>query len=169
MLNKKPKTSKFAPKVDEGFLLGYGSNVHAYRVFNKTTSCVENSRDVTFNESNGSQGEQVVNDAVDDEAPRSVIKRMAIGDVRPQETSSIESQPSPSRQNQHNENKELDHASGQDQDVGNHEQASSNDSQRHDEEVDKDGGQESSYPPHPRVHQNVQRDYPVEQILGDNH
>ena len=25
ILNKKPKTSKFAPKVDEGFLLGYGS------------------------------------------------------------------------------------------------------------------------------------------------
>jgi transposase InsO family protein len=35
ILNKKPKTSKFAPKVDEGFLLGYGSNEHAYRVFNK--------------------------------------------------------------------------------------------------------------------------------------
>ena len=26
ILNKKPKTSKFAPKVDEGFLLSYGSN-----------------------------------------------------------------------------------------------------------------------------------------------
>jgi hypothetical protein len=25
---------KFAPKVDEGFLLGYGPNEHAYRVFN---------------------------------------------------------------------------------------------------------------------------------------
>ena len=41
ILNKKPKTSKFAPKIDEGFLLGYGSNEHAYRVFNKTSERVE--------------------------------------------------------------------------------------------------------------------------------
>jgi transposase InsO family protein len=34
ILNKRPRTSKFAPKVDEGFLLGYGPNEHAYRVFN---------------------------------------------------------------------------------------------------------------------------------------
>jgi transposase InsO family protein len=35
ILNKRPKTSKFAPKVDEGFLLGYGSNEHAYCVSTK--------------------------------------------------------------------------------------------------------------------------------------
>ena len=29
ILNKKPKISKFAPKVDERFFLGYGSNEHA--------------------------------------------------------------------------------------------------------------------------------------------
>jgi hypothetical protein len=55
ILNTKPKTSKFAPKVDEGFLLGYGSNEHAYRVFNKTSRRVEITVDVTFDESNGSQ------------------------------------------------------------------------------------------------------------------
>ena len=54
ILNKKPKTSKFAPKVDEGFLLGYGSNEHAYHVFNKTSRRVEIVVDVTFDESNGS-------------------------------------------------------------------------------------------------------------------
>jgi hypothetical protein len=59
ILNKKPKTSKFAPKVDEGFLLGYGSNEHAYRVFNKTSGRVEIAVDVTFDETNGSQVEQV--------------------------------------------------------------------------------------------------------------
>jgi hypothetical protein len=37
ILNKKPKNSKFASKVDEGFLLGYDSNAHSYRVFNKTS------------------------------------------------------------------------------------------------------------------------------------
>jgi hypothetical protein len=40
ILNKKPKASKFASKVDEVFLIRYGTNEHAYRVFNKTTSCV---------------------------------------------------------------------------------------------------------------------------------
>jgi hypothetical protein len=35
ILNKKPKTSKFAPKI-EGFLLDYGSNEPAYHIFNKT-------------------------------------------------------------------------------------------------------------------------------------
>jgi hypothetical protein len=57
ILNKKPKISKFAPIVDEGFLLGYGSNEHAYRVFNKTSGRVEIAVDVTFDESNGSQVE----------------------------------------------------------------------------------------------------------------
>jgi hypothetical protein len=56
ILNKKTKSSKFAPKVDEGFLLGYGTNKHAYRVFN---GCVEVMVDVTFDESNSSQVEQV--------------------------------------------------------------------------------------------------------------
>jgi transposase InsO family protein len=59
ILNKKPKTSKFAPKVDEGFILGYVSNEHAYRVFNKTSGRVEIAVDVKFDETNGSQVEQV--------------------------------------------------------------------------------------------------------------
>jgi hypothetical protein len=32
ILNKKAKSSKFAPKVDEGFLIGYASNAHGYHV-----------------------------------------------------------------------------------------------------------------------------------------
>jgi hypothetical protein len=59
ILNKKPKASKFASKVDEGFLIGYGTNEHAYRVFNKTTGCVETTVDVKFDESNSYQREQV--------------------------------------------------------------------------------------------------------------
>ena len=49
ILNKKPKTSKFAPKVEEGGLLSYGSNEHAYRVFNKTSGRVEIAVDVSMN------------------------------------------------------------------------------------------------------------------------
>jgi hypothetical protein len=86
ILNKKLKTSKFAPKVDEGFLLGYGSNEHAYHVFNKTSERVEIVVDVTFNESNASQVEQVDSSIVGKEDPPcDAIKELAIDDIRPQE------------------------------------------------------------------------------------
>ena len=85
ILNKKPKNSKFAPKVDEGSLLGYASNAHGYRVFNKTSGCVEIACDVTFDESNGSQGEQVDNVVGMEESSSQVIKKLAIGEIKPQE------------------------------------------------------------------------------------
>jgi hypothetical protein len=84
ILNKKSKTSKFAPKVDEGFLLGYESNEHAYRVFNKTSGTVEITIDVTFDESNGFQVEQVNSSIIGKEDPScDAIKQLAIGDIRP--------------------------------------------------------------------------------------
>ena len=46
ILNKKAKSLKFAPMIDEDFLFGYGTNEHAYRVFNKTTGVVETTVDV---------------------------------------------------------------------------------------------------------------------------
>ena len=86
ILNKRLKTSKFTPKVDEGILLGYGSNEHAYRVFNKTLGRVKVTVDVTFDESNSSQVEQVDSSVVGKEDPLcEAIKQMAIGDIRPQE------------------------------------------------------------------------------------
>ncbi|WVZ80760.1 hypothetical protein U9M48_028213 [Paspalum notatum var. saurae] len=85
ILNKKPKSSKFAPKVDEGFLLGYCSNAHAYRIFNKTTGCVEIARDVTFDETNGSQKEQVDSHVLgDEEPPCKAIMKLTLGEVKPQ-------------------------------------------------------------------------------------
>jgi hypothetical protein len=83
---QKARTSKFAPKVDEGILLGYGSNEHAYRVFKKTLGRVEVTIDVTFDESNGSQVEKVDSSVVGKEDPPcEAIKQLAIGDIRPQE------------------------------------------------------------------------------------
>jgi hypothetical protein len=38
ILIKRGRKSKFARKAVEGFLLGYGSNTRAYRVFNKSTT-----------------------------------------------------------------------------------------------------------------------------------
>jgi hypothetical protein len=65
---KKGRNSKFAPKVVEGFLLGYDSNTKAYRVFNKSSGLVEVFSDVVFDETNGSPREQVVDlDDVDEE------------------------------------------------------------------------------------------------------
>ena len=60
--------------------------MHAYRVFNKTFKRVEIAVDVTFDESNGSQVEQVDSSVVGKkESPSEAIKKLAIGDIRPQE------------------------------------------------------------------------------------
>jgi hypothetical protein len=83
---KKGRHSKFAPKVVEGFLLGYDSNTKAYRVFNKSPGLVEVFSDVVFDETNGSTREQVDLDDVDeDEVPTAAMRTMTIGDVRSQE------------------------------------------------------------------------------------
>jgi hypothetical protein len=86
ILNKNPKSSKFASKVDEGIFLGYASNAHGYRVLNKITGCVEVTCDLTFDESNGSQEEQVDELCVGKDVPaEKAIRKMAIGEIKPQE------------------------------------------------------------------------------------
>jgi hypothetical protein len=87
ILVKSGRKSKFAPKVVEGFLLGYDSNTRAYRIFNKSTWLVEVSCDIVFDETNGSQVEQVDLDELDDEeAPCVALRNMSIGDVCPKES-----------------------------------------------------------------------------------
>jgi hypothetical protein len=69
-------------------LFDYNSNSHAYRVFNKDSSCVETICDTVFDETNGSQMEQCDLDVVDDEeAPCEALQKMAIRDVRPEDPS----------------------------------------------------------------------------------
>jgi hypothetical protein len=85
ILNKKSKSSKFASKVDEGFLLGYASNAHEDHIFNNSTGLVEIVVDVTYDESNGSQGHISSNVAGHEKPPCGVIKKLAIGKVKPQE------------------------------------------------------------------------------------
>jgi hypothetical protein len=88
LLQKRSKSSKFAPKVYEGFLLGYDSNSRSYCVFNKDLGHVKITCDTVFDETNGSQKKQVDLDIVDDEeAPCDDLQRMAIGDVRLQDPS----------------------------------------------------------------------------------
>ena len=52
---------KFAPKAHEGFLLGYGSNSHTYRVYNSHHGKVMETVNVQFYESNGYQKEHLRN------------------------------------------------------------------------------------------------------------
>jgi hypothetical protein len=67
VLQKRSKSSKFALKVYEGFLLGYDSNSCAYCVFNNDSGCVETTCDAVFDETNGFQVGQYDLDVVDDE------------------------------------------------------------------------------------------------------
>src|SRR5688572_9374647 len=87
ILIKRGRSSKFASKVVEGFLLGYDSNTRAYRVFNKSTRLVEVSCDIVFDETNGSQVEQVDLDELDDEEALCIaLRNMSIGDMCPKES-----------------------------------------------------------------------------------
>jgi hypothetical protein len=87
ILVKRCRKSKFAPKAVEGFLLGYDSNTRAYRVFNKSTGLVEVSCDTVFDETSGSQVEQVDLDKLDDEEATCIaLRNMSIGDVCPKES-----------------------------------------------------------------------------------
>jgi hypothetical protein len=56
-IQNRSKSSKFAPKVYEGLLLGYDSNSRAYRVFKKDSGYVETTYDTVFDKTNGSQVE----------------------------------------------------------------------------------------------------------------
>src|SRR4051812_26365639 len=80
-------SSKFAPKAHEGFLLGYASNSHTYRVYNSHLGKVVETVNVRFDESNGSQREQLPL-CLDEPPLDEVIRSMATGDIRPVEGNS---------------------------------------------------------------------------------
>jgi hypothetical protein len=174
ILIKRGRKSKFAPKAVEGFLLGYDSNIKAYRVSNKSTRLVEVSCDIVFDETNGSQVEQVDLDELDDEeAPCVALRNMSIGDVCPKESEeppqakdqlSSSMQVSPPTQDedqaQNDEDQEDEPPQEEDNDQGGDQV---NKDKEDDEEV------QGQRPPHPRVHQAIQRDHPVNSILGDIH
>jgi hypothetical protein len=176
ILIKRGRNSKFAPKAVEGFLLGYDSNTRAYRVFNKSTRLVEVSCDIVFDETNGSQVEQVDLDELDDEeAPCVALRNIYIGDVCPKESeepSQSQDQPSSSMQAspltqdeeiaQEEEDQDQDDEPPQEEDIDHG--ADEDDQEKEDEHEVQD-----QRPPHPRVHQAIQRDHPVNSILGDIH
>jgi hypothetical protein len=176
ILIKRGRKSKFAPKAVGGFLLGYDSNTRAYRVFNKSTGLVEVSCDIVFDETNGSQVEKVDLDELDDEeAPCVAQRNMSIGDVCPKESEEPpQTQDQPSTSNQASPpTQDEEHA----QNDGNEDQEDEppqeedNDQGGDEDDQDKEDDQEiqGQRLPHPRVHQAIQRDHPVNSILGDIH
>jgi hypothetical protein len=123
-----------------------------------------------FDETNGSQVEQV--DLDDDEALCIALRNMSIGDVCPKESEEppqAQDQPSsymqefPPTQDEEQAQDDNDEDQGdeppQEEDI---DQGGDKDNQ--DKENDQD-----QRPPHPRVHQAIQRDHPVNSILGDIH
>jgi hypothetical protein len=76
---------KFQRHCDIGFLVAYSSKSKAYRVFNHATGLVEETYDVEFGESNGSQGAHENLDDVDDEPLREAMKNILVGDIDPKD------------------------------------------------------------------------------------
>jgi hypothetical protein len=129
-----------------------------------------------FDDTNGSQVEQVDLDELDDEeAPCVALRNMSIEDVCPKESEEppqVQDQPSSSNQAspptqdedqaQDNEDKDQEDEPPQEED---------NDQGGDEVDQDKEDDQEiqGPRPPHPRVHQAIQRDHPVNSILGDIH
>ncbi|WVZ62805.1 hypothetical protein U9M48_012507 [Paspalum notatum var. saurae] len=82
---KRQHLGKFQRRCDIGFLLGYSSKSKAYRVFNNATGMVEETYDVEFDESNGSQGAHVDVVDIDEEPLVEAMKNMPIGHIKPKE------------------------------------------------------------------------------------
>jgi hypothetical protein len=78
------RLGKFDLKAIEGIFVGYGAESHTYRVFNKSTGCVEESYSVVFEENDSSHGgRDVVACDVDDEIPQDAIRRIDMEFFRP--------------------------------------------------------------------------------------
>jgi hypothetical protein len=128
-----------------------------------------------FDETNGSQVEQVDLDELDDEEASCVaLKNMSIGDVcakESEEPTQAQDQPSSSMQasppTQDEDQAQIDEDEDQEEEPPQEEdidQGGDNNEDKEDEQGIRD-----QRPPHPRVHQEIQRDNPINSILGDIH
>jgi hypothetical protein len=125
-----------------------------------------------YTESSRRHLEQVDLDELDDEeAPCVALRNMSIGDVCPKESEEpIQAQDQPSSSMQvspptQNEEEAQDDE-GEDQED---EPPQDDDNGQGGDTNDQDKEDEDQRPPHPRVHQAIQRDHLVNTILGDIH
>jgi hypothetical protein len=126
-----------------------------------------------FDETNGSQVEQVDLDELDDEeAPCIALRNMSIGDVCP-----IESEEPPQAQDQPSSSMQVSPPTQDEDQAQDNEYEGQEDEPPQEEDKDQGGDEvdqdkeddQGQRPPHPRVHQAIQRDHPVNSILGDIH
>jgi hypothetical protein len=120
--------------------------------------------------------EQVDLDELDDEEASCVaLRNMSIGDVCPKEPkepsqaqdqpqSSIQASPQPQDEEMAHEDKDQDQDDEPPQEKDIYQGGDEDDQDKEDDKEIQD-----QRPPHPRVHQAIQRDHPVNSILGDIH
>jgi hypothetical protein len=82
---KRQYLGKFQRRCDIGFLVGYSSKSKAYRVFDHAIGLIEETYDVEFDESNGSQGAHENLDDVGDESLREAMKNILVRDIKPKD------------------------------------------------------------------------------------
>jgi hypothetical protein len=129
-----------------------------------------------FDETNGSQVKQVDLDEPDDEeALCFALINMSIGNVCPKEpeepthardqpSSSMQASPPTQDEDQAQDNEEEDQEDEPPQEEDNDQGGDDNDQDKEDDQE-----VQGTKPPHPRVHQAIQRDHPVNSNLGDIH
>jgi hypothetical protein len=129
-----------------------------------------------FDETNDSQVEQVDLDELDDEeAPCVALRNMSIGDVCPKESEEpTQAQDQPSSSNQASPpTQDEDQAQDDENEDQEYKPPQEEDNDQGGDEVDQDKKDDQEIQgqrlPHPRVHQMIQRDHPVNSILGDIH
>jgi hypothetical protein len=154
ILIKRCRSYKFAPKAVEGFLLGYDSNTRAYRVFNKSTGLVEISCDIVFDETNGSQVEQVDLGELDNEEALCVaLRNMSIGDVCPKESEEpTQAQDQPSSSMQASPPTQDEDQAQDDEDEDQEDEPPQEEEDKDDQDKEDDQEIRDPRPPHQRVH-----------------
>jgi hypothetical protein len=124
----------------------------------------------TFTESSRRHQQVDLDELDDEEASCIALRNMSIGDVCPKESeeppqaqdqpsSSMQASPPTQDEDQAQENENEDQEDEPPQKVNNDQGGDTHDQDKEDNEGPR--------PPHPRVHQAIQRDHPVNSILGD--
>jgi hypothetical protein len=157
ILRKCTRLSKFQSKCDEGFLLGYSINSKAYHVYNHSSGLVEETCDIEFDETNGSQEEQENLDDIGNEGLRIAMKNMTIGNVKPKDKD--DDYPSPLFQVLPSSSS----TSHKDQD-GNVE---GNGESIHQPVNDSSSSPTQDASSQIKIHNAITKDHPIDQIIGD--
>jgi hypothetical protein len=164
ILRKGIRLSKFQGKCDEGFLLGYSSCSKAYRVYNMTKGIVEEAYDIEFDETNGSQDEKDNFEDVREEGLANAMKTMSIGDIRPRQEEDEDVGPSCSVRGNPPSS-----TNNNDQDQPSNDIIQDNVPQDDSQLLSPSPPFSSTQEPNAqsRIHHNVAKDHPIDQIMGD--